>query len=331
VNNLAIESLDARAQVFEETAKSSGFNPAIIEKDFWICWMLDYLFSRSSVRNQIVFKGGTSLSKGYDLIRRMSEDIDIVIDWRLLGFGIEEPWDERSNKKHKAFIADARSRAAGFLADTLLPQMLNDFSSIGVDGSSLSIKDNNPQTILFSYPQAFSDDALLQEVRIEAGALSAWSPTQSLQIASYAEQAFPSAFTSAPVTVRAVLPERTFWEKVTILHKEAHRKEGAVPDRYSRHYYDVYELAGSDVKASALGNLELLEKVIAFNKHFYRSAFAQYELAKPGTIQLVPPAASLEILKADYVKMRPLVYGEYPSFDGIITRLQVLEDEVNSL
>jgi hypothetical protein len=135
--------------------------------------MLDYLFTHSSVRSQLVFKGGTSLSKGYDLIRRMSEDIDIVIDWRLLGFGIEEPWDERSNKKHKAFIVDARSRAAGFLADTLLPQMLKDFNSIGVDGSSLNVKDDDPQTILFSYPQAFSDDALLQEVRIEAGAMSA--------------------------------------------------------------------------------------------------------------------------------------------------------------
>jgi hypothetical protein len=75
-------------------------NAAFIEKDFWICWILEYLFCRSSISDKAAFKGGTSLSKGYGLISRMSEDVDVILDWRLLGYGLDEPWEERASKKH---------------------------------------------------------------------------------------------------------------------------------------------------------------------------------------------------------------------------------------
>jgi hypothetical protein len=331
MNRFAFAPTDERARILAEAALNRGLNAAIIEKDFWICWLLDYLFSKSPVQNQIVFKGGTSLSKGYDLIRRMSEDIDIVIDWRLLGYDVDEPWQKRSNKKQKAFIAEIRARAASFLASTLLPQMKSDFADYGFDASAVRIDSSDLQTILFTYPQAFSDDALLQEVRIEVGAMSAWTPTRKLKISSYVQQEFPSNIKSHPIQVVAVLPERTFWEKTTILHKEAHRLEGSVPPRYSRHYYDVYELSRSTVLEEAFKNTALLEKVVAFNKHFYRSAFAHYELAKPGSFKLLPPGDSLALLEQDYAKMRPLIYGDYPTFEIIIASLAELEDKINAL
>ena len=86
-----------RKALFHNTAAKMGMTDAIIEKDFWVCYMLDYLFHRCSWKDHIAFKGGTSLSKAYGLIERFSEDIDLILDWRVLGYGINEPWENRSN------------------------------------------------------------------------------------------------------------------------------------------------------------------------------------------------------------------------------------------
>src|SRR5271155_5840628 len=79
-----------RRDLFIEAAARLGMNPAIVEKDFWVCWILKRLFSKPGLQSQMVFKGGTSLSKVYGLIDRFSEDIDLILDWRLLGYGIGE-------------------------------------------------------------------------------------------------------------------------------------------------------------------------------------------------------------------------------------------------
>ena len=90
-----------RKALFQNTAAKMGLTNAIIEKDFWVCFMLDYLFHRCEWKNHIAFKGGTSLSKSYGLIERFSEDIDLILDWRVIGFCLDEPWEERSNTKQE--------------------------------------------------------------------------------------------------------------------------------------------------------------------------------------------------------------------------------------
>lgn len=92
-----------RRELFRNTADKMGLNDAIVEKDFWVCYTLDYLFHSSPWKDAITFKGGTSLSKGFNLISRFSEDIDLILDWRVLGYGAVEPWEERSNTKQDAF------------------------------------------------------------------------------------------------------------------------------------------------------------------------------------------------------------------------------------
>ncbi|MCL2807079.1 MAG: nucleotidyl transferase AbiEii/AbiGii toxin family protein [Coriobacteriia bacterium] len=328
---IAQNSQRSRSDLFSATASELNLSPAIIEKDYWICWMLSYLFGKSSVCEHICFKGGTSLSKGYDLIKRMSEDIDIVLDWRLLGYGFSEPWDERSGKKQRAFMEGIRDRAARYLSEIFLPQMKNDFASNGLRDFSLTITATDSQTIRFFYPQVFADDALLQEIRLEAGALSAWTPSQQISITPYAAQLFPQAFNTSNTTARAMKPERTFWEKVTILHKEAFRDAGAIPSRYSRHYYDMYELCNSYVKDAAFASVDLLGTVVDFKSRFFRSASAHYELAKPGTLRLIPPADSMAALRRDYASMQSMIYGECPEFETIIDSLRLLENEINLL
>ena len=92
-----------RRDLFINTAAKKGLTEAIIEKDYWVCFMLDYLFHRSKWKNSIAFKGGTSLSKSYDLIKRFSEDIDLILDWRVIGYTKDEPWEARFQLTSKTF------------------------------------------------------------------------------------------------------------------------------------------------------------------------------------------------------------------------------------
>jgi len=128
-----------------------------------------------------------------------------------------------------------------------------------------------------------------------------------------------------------VLPERTFWEKVTILHREAYRKEDqAFPSRYSRHYYDLYCMSEFSVKERALADTDLLARVVAFKNKFYRCPWAHYEFAKCGTMRLLPPNYNIQNLRNDYEHMQNMIFGEKPNFDVILEGLAKLEKEINS-
>ena len=105
---------DDRRELFHNTAAKTGLHDAIVEKDFWVCLTLEYLFHRSPWKETVTFKGGTSLSKGHHLISRFSEDIDLILDWRVLGYGINEPWEKRSNTKQDAFNKEANKKAGIF-------------------------------------------------------------------------------------------------------------------------------------------------------------------------------------------------------------------------
>lgn len=85
-----------RRVLFLNTAEKKGLSPAIVEKDFWVSYLLDYLFHRDRYQKSFVFKGGTSLSMAYHLIERFSEDIDLILDWRTIHYKSEDIWSQRS-------------------------------------------------------------------------------------------------------------------------------------------------------------------------------------------------------------------------------------------
>lgn len=160
-----------------------------------------------------------------------------------------------------------------------------------------------------------------------------WLPHSEHTITPYAAEEFPDQFEEPQCPIRAIDAERTFWEKATILHQEAHRPEGAVvPERYSRHYYDLSLMASDEkLQRTALGNLELLENVVLFKKKFYPRGWANYDAAKPGTFKLIPPAHILEVMEKDYAAMQEMIFGRCPSFEEIISSLTALENEINTL
>lgn len=321
---------DDRADALIVVAQEKGMHPAIVEKDFWVCWVLDYLFDESAFKDSFAFKGGTSLSKGFNLIERFSEDIDLIFDWRLLGYGIKEPWEKRSNTKQDEFVRKINEDAASFLRDSLMPEMLAYLEEQRITDAPLRIDGDDPQTLRFFYPQSFSDDSILQEIRLETGALAAWTPTTVAHISPYIAESFPEAFARPATSVLTVSPERTFWEKATILHKEAFRTNGRFPSRYSRHYYDLYKLAHSDVKEKALRDTDLLKSVVDFKMTFWRSNAAHYGLCAPGTMRLIPPDGSIPLVKQDYTSMRNMIFGTAPDFDELMSGISLLETEINA-
>ena len=320
-----------REALFRNTAAKMGMNEAIIEKDFWVCYMLDYLFHRCAWKDNLAFKGGTSLSKAYGLIERFSEDIDLILDWRVIGYGLNEPWAERSNTKQDAFNKEANERAEVFLRDTFLPAIVADLTAELGDNVKCFIDPDDAQTVKIAYPNSFSDVSILQEIRLEIGALAAWTPVRVADITPYAAQEYARVFEQPSTDILTVLPERTFWEKVTILHREAFRGEDRpFPTRYSRHYYDLYRMMQTDVKDNALADNDLLTKVVDFKDKFYRCPWARYDLAKRGTMRLLPPDYNLEKLRADYEHMQNMLFGNKPSFDEVMMGIEKLEKYINN-
>ena len=318
--------------LFRNTSQKTGLNEAIAEKDFWVCIMLDYLFHRCQWKEAFTFKGGTSLSKCYGLINRFSEDIDLVLDWRILGYGVNEPWEARSNTKQDQFNKEANARAELWLADTLLPALKADWIDIIDAEPNFFIDEDDPQTICFRYPCIFKNDSILQVLRLEIGALAAWTPARKKLIRPYSAECYPKAFRQAYTEILTAAAERTFWEKVTILHHEANRPAHLdMPMRYSRHYYDLFCIAHSENKDAAYSNLELLKKVVDFKMKFYPRKWAQYEAAKPGSLKLCPPIDRFKELQKDYSDMQGMMFGESPTFEDLMEYIKQLEDELNTL
>lgn len=333
MRSVARESYGNLKALFGNVSVKSGLPPAIVEKDFWVCLTLDYLFTDSPWRKNLAFKGGTSLSKAFDLIRRFSEDIDLIIDWRLLGYGIDEPWRVRSNTQQDIFNEQANAKSADFLKTEFVPRLKSALGEITGRELEIHMDGGDPNTVVFAYPCAFSDDSILREIRIESGSLAAWTPASLRAISPYAASFYPSLFKVAETSVYTVDAERTFWEKVTILHREAMRtdRQGLTPPRYSRHYYDLWCMCASPVKNSALGQTDLLDAVVKFKRKFYRCNWAKYELATIGTISLLPPDRTLPALKQDYEHMKNMIFGPKPPFSEILEVIADLEKEIHAL
>jgi hypothetical protein len=207
-------------ELFAETAARKGMTPAIVEKDFWVCWTLGRLFANSDLSRLLMFKGGTSLSKVFNLIERFSEDIDLILDWHVV-IGEDDPLAERSATKQEAMNRVIDAKAVDYIWGELLAMVARAVDP--VCRCELAADDLHALNVM--YPAAFSDAYLRPEVRLEIGPLAGWMPFDRYSIKPYAAEAFPQFFKQADCAVQAIRAERTFWEKAAILHHEANRPE----------------------------------------------------------------------------------------------------------
>jgi hypothetical protein len=308
-----------------------GVQPGIVEKDIWVCTVLQRLFSDMHLKNHLVFKGGTSLSKVYKLIRRFSEDVDLILDWRLFGYGNGEldPYIPRESKtKQDRFNKKIVKNASIYLHESFVPDVKELFSDItGVD---VRISENDPNAAEVHYPSLFDVPYVRDRVLLEIGPLASWIPSVWQKIRPYVSEIFPTAVENISIDVLSTTAERTFWEKTTILHTEAHRTN-TIPSRYSRHYYDVYKMASSWVKQTAFEDISLLEEVVSFKQLFYPSKWARYDLAVPGTFKLLPEKERVDELEKDYKEMKAMIFEEAPLWESIVETMVQLEGEINSI
>lgn len=329
MNKFFIENIGDLRVLILNTAAKMGISEAVIEKDYWVSYVLDYLFSQNKWKDVFTFKGGTSLSKCFGLIERFSEDIDLILDWRLLGYAKDEPWEKRSKTKQDKFNKEINEKTEAFLKYVFLKALEQDFNELLKSDFRFYIDEEDPQSIQFEYPRIFSSDYLTQSVKLEIGSLAAWTPAVEAQIEPIIAQAYPNVF-KEKAGIRTVSPERTFWEKATILHHEANRPmDSNMPHRYARHYYDIYKMANSPVKKMALSDRELLKKVVEFKNKFYPRAWAKYEDAAEGKLRLVPDEYRFREIEEDYEAMKEMIYGNYPSFNELMSIIEQLEIEIN--
>ncbi len=317
--------------LIRNTAQKMGIRESVVEKDFWVCFVLEYLFHESPWQKALTFKGGTSLSKCFSLIERFSEDVDLILDWRILGYDLDEPWEKRSNTKQDKFNHEINTKTETFLAGSFVPQLLEALKEKAGGDFIVRIDRDDPQTVLFEYPKLFSSSYLSEAVRLEIGALAAWTPSEEVSIQPYVEDSYPGILQETAFTVQTVSPERTFWEKATILHQEAHRPENlSMPARYARHYYDLYKISLSKYKDKAFASPDLLQKVAAFKRKFYPRKWAKYEEATFEKIRLVPDVYRFPALKKDYEAMQEMFFHEVPKFEELMEALLKLEEEIHT-
>jgi Nucleotidyl transferase AbiEii toxin, Type IV TA system len=328
-----------QATIIREVAAKCGTSAVMVEKDFWVSWTLASLFAHPEFGEQLVFKGGTSLSKVFGVIERFSEDIDLSVSPDFVG--VKEEWVEEAESRNKrtermkqlesACIEKVRERFAPELEriaeDSLgKPKKGPQWMEFQVD------EDTHSPVVLFHYPsnEATGFEYLRRSVKMEFGSLTDQRPVGRHTIRPWIAEEFPQLLADFHCELVALELERTFWEKATILHAEYYR-DAAKPirDRFSRHYSDTAAMATHSEIIVVLANVELRQHVVNWKSRFFPSSWARYDLAKPGTFRLVPPESRRAELEKDYLAMTPMFLKEPPPFGSVLKTLTDLESKIN--
>ncbi|MCK5878700.1 MAG: nucleotidyl transferase AbiEii/AbiGii toxin family protein [Holophagae bacterium] len=327
-----------RNQVCTQTAAQLGLVEVAVEKDFWVCWILDKLFNLPTWGDQLTFKGGTSLSKGWKLIERFSEDIDIVIDRGALGFdGDNAPELAPSNNKRKKRLEALRESSRKCIQEDIQPAM-----KVAIEAEIPAAlpwdlvedpTDPDRGTLLFNYPTVFPAGAayLRRAVKIEMGARSDTDPSETIQVVPYISEAYPELFSDVTVEVRTVMPTRTFWEKAMLLHEETFRPADKNRKEYlARHYYDLYRLIEAGIADDAVADDELFGRVAGHRIVFFRQNWVNYDTLVRGQLKLVPADNQLPDWRSDYNNMKKeMFFGDAPDFGKVIDKVREFQDKFN--
>ena len=341
------DAADRRAFI-EEAASRRDLTPTIIEKDFWVCWTLRRLMDCEELTGQLMFKGGTSLSKAYDVIHRFSEDIDLVISKGAPRISeVNSPMEEGiSGNERKRRTKALKEAAQAYVAEQIMPALAREIeAALGVtDGWSLELdpEDNDRQTLLFNYPQTrgyglnYGNDYgggadggyIKPRIKLEFGARGDTEPSELKAITPYLAAEFPDELPDATLEIPTLAATRTFWEKVTILHMLHH--SGKLRDGMSRHYYDTFMLAYAGIDGEALAQPNLLAEVVHNKSLMFADKSASYETALVGSLRLSPSDVIADDLKRDYDAMAVMFMREPPTFEELLAGIAALEERLNA-
>lgn len=324
-NNWLNLSKDEQIDLFNHLSVITGFPAIAIEKDAWVTLALRMLFG-SELKDKIVFKGGTSLSKCYNLINRLSEDIDFSIEREFLGF---------SGDLTKGEIRKLRRASHNFILSELPELLSNELEHYGIDGKCFSVEvpntkisDQDPETVLLKYKSVFAKETyLLPRVQIEIGARSLMEPFEEKEINSIIDSNMTEAnFTEDRFKVNTVIPTKTFIEKLILLHEEFKKpSEKTKYLRMSRHLYDIVQIMETSYFDEAKKDKILFRDICKHREKFTPLkpvGTIDYNELTFERLEIIPPKGIIGNYRADYTEMQStMFYGESLSFDEVIAKM----------
>lgn len=324
---------EGQRQAINTVALNSGLPPSSIEKDWWVTQVLMALHSLP-YSEHIAFKGGTSLSKCWNLIERFSEDIDIAISREYLGFSGELSKTQISDKLRRAACAFVREKMQFDVKEALINQGIRN-DAFSVDVVITPITTTDPEIITITYQSLYDVSPYIKNtVKIEISGRAMIEPIERKAILSVIDSAYPAApFAEKAFEVNAVIPERTFLEKVFLLHEEFRKDEVRV-ERMSRHIYDLVMMMNSKehIDERAIANEELYRAVLDHRRKFIGLKGFDYDELYPATLCIVPKEEIAHQWEKDYQFMcEHMIYGETPSFTSLIENIKMLNGRIQQL
>jgi nucleotidyltransferase AbiEii toxin of type IV toxin-antitoxin system len=327
-------SKDQKQAIITNVANQKGLNEQVIEKDIWVTLVLEALFSLPGISNHLVFKGGTSLSKGYNLIDRFSEDIDFAIDRKFLGFGDAALSNTQIKKLRKASFTFTKQTLAPKLSARLL-EMDVPAEEFKVRFSANEEPDADPLPIHIEYKPVSGISAYLADkVILEIGARSLMEPAEAKQIKSLlADVYLGQDFAGKSFEVTTVLPSRTFLEKIFLIHEQFLLNEQKPPrNRMSRHLYDIEKLMDTIYAVNAFKDKVLFEHIVAHRQMFTPVRGITYDKHTPSEINILPPEEVITFWEKDYSEfIEHMVVGKTLGFDELIKRLVQLQERLREV
>jgi len=314
-------STEDKRTIFTTAGERVGLPAYAIEKDWWVVQTLRTIF-QMDVGKHLLFKGGTSLSKAWGLINRFSEDIDLALNREFLGFA--------SGLISKTQVRKLRSASFGYITghfsnDLKIAFLAAGFDALTFDYENLGDGDQDPVSILVQYPAIIEHpDYIKPRVKVEIGSRSLKDPYSSRSFKSIISEVFSEQpYTDDNITIPCINPERTYLEKLFLLHEEFQKPEHKVRvDRLSRHLYDLHQISQSAHKPKAHDS-KLISDIIAHRKRFNGMKGVDYESHFPPNLNPTPPAKYIDAWKADYKRMQDeMIPGDSPSFEELINKIK---------
>ena len=309
-------------ELFKQLNFKTGIQAQAIEKDAWVTLVLRLIFNAEFSKN-LIFKGGTSLSKAYKLIQRFSEDIDLAVNREYLGF---------EGELTKGQIRKLRKKSHDFVSTEMVDVLQKEFENYDIDNHLFNIEvrntkisDQDPEIIEIEYKSVFNElPYIKQKVLIEIGARSLLEPAENKEIKSIISEYYPNnSFDDKAFIVKTISPEKTFLEKLILLHEEFTKPDDKIRyHRMSRHLYDIGEIISTKYGINALKNNNLFNEIIAHRKIFTPIKTVDYSELQIDKLSIIPPNEFLKKYENDYMEMQEnMIYGKSLPFNNLINKI----------
>jgi len=319
--------------VLDQVNDRTNADQQTIEKDWWVTQVLRVLFSLPYAEH-LSFKGGTSLSKAWGIIERFSEDIDIAVSRKSLGFAGELSRTQVSDKLRRAACAFVRERMQTDVREGLLALGIG-AERFSVHVSITSVTTTDPEVIYVDYQSVLpNSEYIAHTVKVEVSGRSMHEPVQRVLLQSQIDEVLPELVVAQPgFEANVVVPERTFLEKVMLLHEEFAKSMSEVrTERMSRHLYDLERMLHTDVAERALRDEALYRTIVEHRRRFIGLKGFDYDSLYPDRLSLEIPAEALPLWRADYERMcGVMIYGEAVPFDKLLEEIRQLNVRIREL